>query len=146
MQNDSYREISQLGATADILPAQYFARRMRSGLLEGEQRLMLAVLADAVRAYVDSKPCKTPQQRLTFAGLRYWFFATGKIAPQGLFAFESICEAFKVDPRIIRERLKSTAGSTAAASGRPHSTRARGASAAGRRTERGTARRPLSAG
>jgi hypothetical protein len=92
---------------AAILPAQYFGNAKGRKLLEGEYRLLLAVLEQAVRSYLASMKGRTGQQRLDFEELRRWFYAPRSTAPQGLFAFESICDLLGIDADMLRRRLGS---------------------------------------
>lgn len=90
-----------------ILPAQYFGNAKGRKRFEGEYRLLLAVLDQAVRSYLASMRGRTAQQRLEFEELRRWFYAPRSTARQGLFAFESICDQLEIDACMLRRRLGS---------------------------------------
>ncbi len=92
---------------AAILPAQYFDKSSKRKPLEGEYRLLVAVLEDAVRSYVISMSRGTSHQRLLFEELRAWFHASGSRTPDDLFAFESICEVLGISAEAVRLRLNS---------------------------------------
>jgi len=92
---------------AAILPAQYFDHTSRRKLLEGEYRLLAAVLEEAVRSYVVSMSRRTEQQRLDFEQLRCWFRASGSRNRQELFAFESICDLLGIGAEALRAHLSS---------------------------------------
>jgi hypothetical protein len=88
-----------------VLPAQYFESAKRSKLFEGEYRLLLAVLEDAVRSYLANKNLRNQEQRIRFAEVRRWFYPTGNAAQQPLFAFQSICDLLGIDASSFRKRL-----------------------------------------
>lgn len=90
---------------AGILPAQYFDSRRKRKLLEGEYRLLVAVLEDAVHHYLASINCETVQQRLLFEELRAWFHTPVDTAGDQLFTFESICELLGINAAAFRARL-----------------------------------------
>ena len=92
---------------AAILPAQYFDHTSRRKLLDGEYRLLAAVLEEALRSYVVSMSRRTEQQRLDFEQLRCWFRASGSRNRQELFAFESICDLLGVSAEALRVHLSS---------------------------------------
>ena len=88
-----------------VLPVQYFDPLKRRKFPDGEHRLLLAVLEDAVRCYLTDLNGGSLQQRLRFAEVRCWFFAP--YDRRGLFAFESICALLEIDIEVFRRRLGS---------------------------------------
>jgi hypothetical protein len=70
---------------------------------QGERRLMLAVLADAVDCYRTGRRARDPARRLLFAETRAWVESTDRRA---VFAFESICDTLDIDPDYVRRRLR----------------------------------------
>lgn len=92
---------------AAILPAQYFDKSKRRKVLEGEYRLLVAVLEEAIRSYLASMSRRTSYQRLLFEELRDWFYASRSATLQNLFAFESICELLGINAETLRTRLNS---------------------------------------
>lgn len=90
-----------------ILPAQYFDKSRRHKLLEGEYRLLLAVLEQALHLYLASMCRHTVRQRLLFEELRKWFYASGSATRNELFAFESICGLLDIDADALRARLRA---------------------------------------
>lgn len=92
-----------------LLPSQYFEHVRRRKLLNGEYRLLLAVLEDAIRSYLSNLGARRGEERAILAEVRVWFFARGNSGKQGLFAFESICELLGIEPDIVRKRLAGTA-------------------------------------
>lgn len=98
-----------------ILPAQYFAAMGSSGL-SGEQRLMLAVLADAINVLQSWQGGGNVRKRRNFAEAAQWVNTRGTGHP---FAFDSVCDALAVDPELVRERLRGLTMRPATAAQRP---------------------------
>ncbi len=89
-----------------ILPSQYgdlIGRRAR--MVEGEHRLLGAVLEAAIRSYLSNMAGSTPNQRQEFEEVRGWFNA--KDRTDDLFAFETICDFLEIDPRRLVKALES---------------------------------------
>jgi len=70
---------------------------------EGERRLMLAVLEDAVDCYRKGRGARDRATRLLFAETREWVDSTDGRA---LFSFESICGFLDIDAGYVRRRLR----------------------------------------
>jgi hypothetical protein len=85
-----------------ILPSQYFAT-IGSGGLSGEQRLMLAVLVDALNVLQSWKGSGSARKRRNFAEAAQWFNTPGTSHP---FSFDSICDALEIDSELLRSRLR----------------------------------------
>lgn len=93
---------------APLLPVQYYGMLTRPRPPEGEFRLMLAVLEDAIRCYLKNMRCRTETQRRLFYEVQQWFSASDSCGGgQGPFAFENLCEALGIKPGLLRERLGS---------------------------------------
>jgi hypothetical protein len=84
-----------------ILPSQYFGG-MFDGALCSEQRLMLAVLADAINILQDEDSMATARRRKAFAEAAEWVIMKGT---HDLFSFDTVCDALKIAPELLRERL-----------------------------------------
>ena len=98
-----------------ILPAQFFGARRSSAELEPVQRLMSAVLEDAVRCFERNQKSRTASRRRAFLEAEQWLFKDSRGA--GLFSFESVCEVLDTDPDRLRRALSrwhetSVAGET----------------------------------
>jgi len=96
-------------SSGQILPAQYndLIRRRSSGF-EGEYRLLWSVLEQAIRTYLRNLECTTPKQCSEFEEVRRWFRpAREEARPQGLFAFETICELLEIDSERLFKELES---------------------------------------
>jgi hypothetical protein len=87
-----------------LLPTQYYEIMRRRHSLEGERKLMFAVLEDAVECYLKNMNARPRKQRILFYEAQNWMYAKHKV---GLFAFETLCEALGIEPVILREALES---------------------------------------
>lgn len=88
---------------AALLPTQFFTdpgRTSDSG--SGAQRLMFAVLQDAVACWFRYADGKTAKKQRLFQETYAWFWAQ---TAEGLYAFANICEVLKLDPDYIRRGL-----------------------------------------
>jgi len=85
-----------------ILPAQYFAALGSVGL-SSEQRLMLAVLVDAINVLQGWQRVGSARKRRAFAEAAQWVNTTGTHYP---FSFDSVCDALEIDPEVLRSRLR----------------------------------------
>lgn len=85
-----------------ILPAQYFGALGSVGL-SSEQRLMLAVLVDAINVLQGWQRAGSARKRQAFAEAAQWVNARGTNYP---FSFDSVCDALEIDPDALRSRLR----------------------------------------
>ncbi|MGH7915863.1 MAG: hypothetical protein ACREQE_00220 [Candidatus Binataceae bacterium] len=90
-----------LGFTDVILPSQFFTA-MGGGGLCSEQRLMLAVLVDAINILQGWQRLGNARKRRAFAEAGQWVNTRGTGYP---FSFDSVCDALSINPEILRERL-----------------------------------------
>ncbi len=91
-----------------ILPSQYNDLiRRRSPGLEGEYRLLWAVLEQAIRTYLRNVKCATPKQRNEFKEVRQWFRPLRGYRHQGLFAYKTICDLLEIDAGRLFSELES---------------------------------------
>ena len=101
MQNAEFRTLDSMGESDVLLPTQYFGA-MGDGGLRSEQRLMLAVLADAINVLQDRNPMATVRKRKAFAAAAKWVIMKGT---HDLFSFDSICDVLNIAPEWLREQL-----------------------------------------
>jgi hypothetical protein len=94
-----------LSITDVILPAQFFGA-MGGGGLCSEQRLMLAVLVDAINILQGWTRMGSARKRRAFAEAAHWVITSGTNYP---FSFDSVCDALGIDSAILRERLSGLA-------------------------------------
>lgn len=86
-----------------ILKSQFF-ELMGKRVLTSEQRLMLAVLADAINIVQDGHRSPSIRKRTSFAEAKNWIFQSGVRCP---LAFESVCDALGIDAEALRWRIGS---------------------------------------
>jgi hypothetical protein len=85
-----------------ILPSQYFGALGSVGL-SSEQRLMLAVLVDAINVLQGWQRIGSARKRRAFAEAAQWVNTRGTNYP---FSFDSLCDALEIDPDVLRSRLR----------------------------------------
>ena len=90
-----------------ITPGQYYDRIARAHHLDGEARLLFAVLEDAIRCYIVAARNGRPSSQLK--EVSQWVNTRGD---HYLFSFESICRVFDLEPELLRDRLNSFGGAT----------------------------------
>ncbi len=84
-----------------ILPSQYFGALGSVGL-SSEQRLMLAVLVDAINVLQGWQRVGNARKRRAFAEAAQWVNTRGTNYP---FSFDSVCDALAIDSDVLRTRL-----------------------------------------
>ena len=90
-----------LGRIPDtILPSQFF-ESVGAQTFSCEQRLMLAVLADAINV-LGSTDSSNLRKRKSFNEASSWVFANGITSP---LSFDHVCNALGVDAQGLRRRL-----------------------------------------
>src|SRR4051812_30127117 len=85
-----------------LLPNQYFAAFRRGRAVEGERRLMLAVLEDAVDSYRKHVGACDPREQACFLEAKEWFSSDDRT---WLFAFENICDVLEMNADYLRSGL-----------------------------------------
>ena len=85
-----------------ILPAQFFTARERRRARNSEERLMFAILEDAVAVYTKHRAPATSKQRRIYRNTKRWLESDDRT---WLFSFLRICEALDLDPECIRRGL-----------------------------------------
>ena len=85
-----------------LLPSQFYDRFRGRSILEGERRLMLAVLEDGIMCYQKYAGATRPRARRMFREAETWIFQEDDSWP---FSFESICSFFGLDPGYFRQQL-----------------------------------------
>jgi len=99
-QLERQNEQPELFAADIILPSQFF-EGIGGKSLSAEQRLMLAVLVDAINVCQGWHRYPSARKRRDFAEAGKWI-ATGGDAP---FSFDNICDALNINSEMLRERL-----------------------------------------
>ena len=85
-----------------LLASQFFGALKHRTRLDGERRLMIAVLADAVHCFQQHSRSTDPKRRQLFLDAEQWITTTDRAR---LFSFENLCEALDLDPDHVREGL-----------------------------------------
>ena len=92
-----------------LLPGQYVDLVRRNEVIEGELKLLLAVLEDAIRCYLRNVNTKHGERRRDFVEVRNWFEAAGGAAAArraDIFSFDNLCAALGIEPRCLLARLR----------------------------------------
>jgi len=102
-QSCSANEDSWLHYQADtILVEEFYSGRRGKALLLPEQRLMLAILEDALESFQQHCAAKHGKRKQLFKSVERWFFAPGS---DWVFDFESICSVLGFEPDYVRKGL-----------------------------------------
>ena len=86
-----------------VLPSQFFRRRRAVGHDESLERLMLALLADAIRCYQRNLGARSRPRQLEFLEAESWLF---KYPADGPFSVESVCAVLGADVSLLRGQLR----------------------------------------
>src|SRR6202789_3553346 len=86
-----------------MLPCQYQALSGGGYRLTGEQRLMLALLADAINVYQKGALSRASRARRLYVDAEQWIII-GRPGARGL-TFVTCCEALGIHPPRLRRRL-----------------------------------------
>jgi hypothetical protein len=90
-----------------ILPVQFSTRLQRSAARTGEQRLIAAILEDAIAICCKPNPPKTSKGRTVLRESLRWVRSNDR---KWLFSFLRICEMLDVDPGAIRRGIRIRRG------------------------------------
>src|SRR5581483_3568484 len=103
MKQREYEErAAELFQPDTLLPSQYFDRIRRQRYLDGERRLMIAVLEDAVDVYRKQAAAQDSRVRGLFRDAEEWIEDTEK---SWLYSFENICDVLDLDADYLRRGL-----------------------------------------
>jgi hypothetical protein len=92
-----------------ILPSQFFEGRTKREALEPLNRLMLAILVDAVRCYQAGSEARTISRRRAFREAEEWLFTTKAYGP---FSFERVCQVLDITPDYLRKGVRKWGAGT----------------------------------
>ena len=84
-----------------ILKSQFFDT-IGKRTLTSEQRLMLAVLADAINLVQEGCRSLSPRKRSSFSEAKSWIFQSGVRCP---LSFENVCDALAIEAEALRWRV-----------------------------------------
>ena len=90
--------------SVDPLDDEIIDRLLKKDIREGEEKLMLAVLASAIQHFQKYVLSNNERGRILFQEAEEWFLERDS---NGLFSFEYICETLRLDPDYIRQGLMS---------------------------------------
>ncbi len=90
--------------SSDPLDNEIIERLVKKDIREGEEKLMLAVLASAIQHFQKYVLSKDKKGRILFQEAEEWFLERDS---DGLFSFEYICETLQLHPDYIRQGLMS---------------------------------------
>ncbi|MGE0825554.1 MAG: hypothetical protein AB7G75_25075 [Candidatus Binatia bacterium] len=85
-----------------LLPEQFFTLLGRKPI-QGEKRLLLAMLEDAVHCFQTYVIAKKPHERRLFQEAEEWIDSTDA---HWFFSFENICDILGIHPGRLRDALK----------------------------------------
>src|SRR5229473_694944 len=85
-----------------LLPIQYFEAMRRKHLLEGEKRLILSVLEDAVECFMKCIDSSSSKGQRLFRDADEWIFLEDK---RWVFSFDNVCEMLDINPEYLRRGL-----------------------------------------
>jgi len=93
---------AQAGGADLILPCQYYD--ISGGhQLTGEQRLMLALLTDAINVYQKGVLSQITRARRLYVDAERWILADGDNT--GWLSFGTVCEALGINAALLRRRI-----------------------------------------
>jgi hypothetical protein len=87
-----------------LLPIQYFETIRRKHLLEGEKRLVLSVLKDAIDCFMKCIDSSTRRGQRLFREAEHWIIIKDK---KSAFSFDNVCEMLDFDPEYMRRGLRN---------------------------------------
>src|SRR5881296_2628495 len=96
--------VGELFQPDTLLPSQFFDRTRRRSEHDGERRLMIAVLEDAVDVYPKQAGSKDARGEQLFQEAEEWIEDTGRA---WLFAFQNICDVLDLDADYLRRGLRA---------------------------------------
>jgi hypothetical protein len=85
-----------------LLPSQFFDRVRRRSEHDGERRLMIAVLEDAVDVYRKQVGSRDPRGQQLFREAEDWIEDPDR---SWLFSFQNICDVLDIDADYLRRGL-----------------------------------------
>jgi hypothetical protein len=101
-QRNQSADVTDSSTASDlILPSQFF-EFVGKNRFSCEQRLMLAVLADAINILHDWCVSASIRKRRLFADAACWVMTRGRHVP---FSFDNVCDALEISPDALRRRL-----------------------------------------
>lgn len=85
-----------------ILPTQFFQSLRSKGQFDGERRLMIAVLEDAVNCFMKQLHATDPKARQLYVDAEEWITTEDRT---WFFAFDNVCDTLDLDSDYLRQGL-----------------------------------------
>jgi len=86
-----------------LLPIQYFEAMRKKHLLEGEKRLILSVLEDAIECFMKCIDASTSKGQRLFREADEWIAHEDK---RWVFSFDNVCDMLDINPEYMRGGLR----------------------------------------
>ena len=86
-----------------LLPIQYFEAMRKKHLLEGEKRLILSVLEDAIECFMKCIDASTSKGQRLFRDADEWIAHEDK---HWVFSFDNVCDMLDINPEYMRMGLR----------------------------------------
>lgn len=96
--------VQELFQPDTLLPSQYFDRLRRRASIDGERRLMVAILEDAVDVYRKQAGAADRKRRQLFEDADAWIESADK---SWIFSYENICDVLGIDAGYLRRGLRA---------------------------------------
>jgi hypothetical protein len=93
----------------DVILRSQFFELVGTRVLSSEQRLMLAVLADAINVVQEYGASASLRKRNSFNEAWNWIFTKGVTCP---LSFDNVCDALGMDSSSLRRRLSELVAGT----------------------------------
>jgi hypothetical protein len=95
--------VQELFQPDTLLPSQYFDRIRRKASADGERRLMVAILEDAVDVYRKQAGARDRKRRQLFEDAEAWIESSDT---SWIFSYENICDVLGIDATYLRKGLR----------------------------------------
>jgi hypothetical protein len=96
--------VQELFQPDTLLPSQYFDRIRRRASADGERRLMVAILEDAVDVYRKQAGARDRKRRQLFEDAEAWIESPDR---SWIFSYENICDVLGIDAGYLRKGLRT---------------------------------------
>jgi hypothetical protein len=96
--------VGQLFVPDSMLPSQYFDRVARRTEYDGERRLMVAVLEDAVDVYRKLAGAHDGRRQQLFRDAEEWIESNDR---NWIFSFQNICDVLGIEAEYLRRGLRT---------------------------------------
>ncbi len=103
-QDDIHERSGGLFVPETLLATQYFDRIRRRKDLTGEQRLLFAVIEDAVDMYLKHAGSRHPGHQVLFSEAERWIESNDR---GWLYSFQTICDHLGLDGDYVRAGLRA---------------------------------------